>query len=173
MLKAQGIAAVGIDPTEPLLRTARERDPGGDYRNNRAEALEFADDSFDLVVSYLSLVDIPNIRQALPEMVRVLKPGGTLLIANINSFLSACANVGWVRDKDGGYLHYPLDNYLEERCQIVRWRAVRLETWHRPLSVYMSLLLGQNLQLVYFDEPLPQGARAFASAATVACPGTW
>jgi SAM-dependent methyltransferase len=157
MLRERGIAATGIDPTETLLRTARERDPEGDYREGRAEALEFVDASFDLVVSYLTLIDIPDIRQAIPEMARVLKPGGTLLITNLNGFVSACADVMWMRGPDGSYLHYPLDNYLDERSMWVSWRDIRLKNWHRPLSVYMQQLLAQNLKLTYFDEPAPHG----------------
>jgi ubiquinone/menaquinone biosynthesis C-methylase UbiE len=157
MLRARGIAATGVDPTVALLRRARERDPAGDYREGRAEALEFPDASFDLVVSYLSLIDIPDIRKAIPQMVRVLKPGGTLLIANINSFLTASGAARWVRGEDGTYLHFPLDNYLDERCDVVSWRAITLDNWHRPLSSYMKLLLEQRLRLVYFDEPVPHG----------------
>ena len=47
--------------------------------------------SFDLVVSYLTLVDIADFRTAIGEMTRVLKPGGALLIANLTGFTSACA----------------------------------------------------------------------------------
>src|SRR5262245_2652852 len=61
MLRARGIRVVGIDPTEALLARARMLDPDGDYRNGRAEALDFPDSSFDLVVSYLTLIDIPDI----------------------------------------------------------------------------------------------------------------
>jgi SAM-dependent methyltransferase len=160
MLRERGIAATGIDPTATLLQKARERDPSGDYREGRAEALDFPDASFDLVVSYLTLIDIPDIRQAIPQMARVLRPGGTLLIANINSFISACADVTWMRGADGSYLHYPLDNYLDERAMWVSWRGIRLRNWHRPLSLYMSLLLAQNLRLTWFDEPAPHGGDA-------------
>jgi SAM-dependent methyltransferase len=160
MMRQRGIAAIGIDPTARLLEQARARDPGGDYREGRAELLEFADASFDLVVSYLTLIDIPDIRKAIPQMVRVLKPGGTLLIANINSFLSASADAKWLRGENGAYLHYPLDNYLEERCDVVSWRAITLDNWHRPLSTYMKLLLEQRLRLVHFDEPAPHGGDA-------------
>ena len=45
-----------------------------------AEAMDFADESFDLVVSCLSLIDIEHADQAIAEMARVLKPGGTLLV---------------------------------------------------------------------------------------------
>jgi SAM-dependent methyltransferase len=157
LLRGMGIAVTGVDPTKALLRRARELDPAGDYHEGRAEALDFADASFDLVLTYLTLIDIPDIRKAIPQMVRVLKPGGTLLIANINSFFSASATARWIKGEDGAYLHFPLDTYLEERCDVVNWRAITLDNWHRPLSVYMKLLLEQNLRLTYFDEPAPHG----------------
>ena len=160
LLRKRGIAVTGIDPTQALLQKARERDPHGDYREGRAEALDFADASFDLVVSYLTLIDIPDVRKAIPQMVRVLKPGGTLLIANINGFISACADVTWVRGADGSYLHYPLDHYLDERVMWVSWRGIRLQNWHRPLSLYMNLLLAENLRLTFFDEPAAHGGDA-------------
>jgi SAM-dependent methyltransferase len=155
MLRDRGIAVTGIDPTQALLRRARELDPAGDYREGRAEALDFAVASFDLVVSYLTLIDIPDICKAIPEMVRVLKPGGTLLIANLNSFMTASGETRWVRSQDGAYLHFPLDTYLEERCDVVSWRSITIDNWHRPLSVYMKLLLAQNLRLTFYDEPAP------------------
>ena len=69
-------------------------------------------------------------------MVRVLKPGGTLLIANINSFISACADVTWMRGADGTYLHYPVDNYLDERVdvgELARHPAAQLASSVEPL----------------------------------------
>jgi ubiquinone/menaquinone biosynthesis C-methylase UbiE len=84
-LRSHNLQAVGVDPTERLIAEARRRDPSGDYRIGTAESLPFADTSFDLVVSYLTLIDIPDFRAALKEMDRVLTPGGTLLIANLNS----------------------------------------------------------------------------------------
>ena len=154
MLKACGVRTVGIDPTEALLRQARERDPEGDYRPGRAERLEFADASFDLVVSYLTLIDIPDIGAAIPEMARVLRPGGTLLIANLTSF--STAGPAWKQDA-AGTPYFGIDHYLEERAQWVSWRGIRIRNWHRPLSTYMSLLLGTGLQLRHFAEPAPQG----------------
>lgn len=156
MLAAEGIRPIGIDPTAALLAAARQRDPGGDYREGRAEALDFPDCAFDLVVSYLTLIDIPDIAAAIPEMVRVLRPGGTLLIANLASHVTAAAPQGWTRDADGTP-RFCIDNYLEERGDWVEWRGIRIRNWHRPLETYMALLLAQGLLLTHFAEPAPRG----------------
>ncbi len=155
MLQSRGIATVGIDPTPQLLHEARARDPRGDYRLAHAEQLPFGDARFDLVVSYLTLIDIDDFRTALNEMVRVLKPGGTLLIANLNSFTTASPD-GWSRNADGRPLYYPIDRYAEERQNWVQWSGIRVQNWHRPLSAYMSALLNHGLTLTFFDEPLPR-----------------
>src|SRR4029077_13489688 len=73
MLQANGIAVVGIDPTTAFIDAARRRDPAGRYELAQAEALPFPDASFDLVVSYLTLIDIDDFREAIGEMVRVLE----------------------------------------------------------------------------------------------------
>ena len=158
MLQGLGIQTAGIDPTPALIQRARELDPHGDYRMEAAEALGFEDGAFDLVVSYLTLIDIPDAAAAIWEMARVLAPGGTLLIANLNGYnTAACANdLGWMRLPDGrrGYV---MDHYLEEKVGWVEWRGIRIHNWHRPLSTYMSLLLGQGLQRTHFAEPPAHG----------------
>lgn len=157
-LRAAGLATIGVDPTPALLEQARKRDPDGDYRFGRAEALDFPDASFDLVVSYLSLVDVPDLSAGIAEMVRVLQPGGTLLIANLNGFVSAsiAEGGGWMNDQRGGEV-FGIDHYLDEQPKWFEWRGIRICNWHRPLSTYVALLLSHGLQLTYFDEPAPAG----------------
>jgi SAM-dependent methyltransferase len=157
MLRQRGIETIGIDPTAALLEEARRRDPGGHYRTGRAERLDFEDGRFDLVVSYLTLIDIPDFRAAIAEMTRVLRPGGSLLIANLTSFVSACVADGWIKDEDGRHLHFKVDRYLDEFPQWVEWEGIRIENWHRPLGAYMSTLLANGLALKFFEEPEPIG----------------
>ncbi|MEO8373876.1 MAG: class I SAM-dependent methyltransferase [Sphingomonas bacterium] len=151
MLAARGIRTVGIDPTEVLIDEAKRRDPEGDYRIGRAEQLDFPDGSFDLVVSYLSLIDIPDLPAAIAEMARVLRPGGSLLIANLTSFNTAAQRSFGARLG----LRPAVDHYLVERAEWVSWRGIRIQNWHRPLSTYMALLLGAGLELRHYAEPSP------------------
>ena len=155
-LRGLGVAAVGIDPTVSLLERARSLDPDGDYREAVAEALPFADAGFDLVVSYLTLIDIPDMDRAIAEMVRVLRPGGTLLIANLNGFATSQVGGKWQTLQDGSPA-FCFDRYLEERANWAEWRGIRIRNWHRPLSRYMSALLVNGMVLRHFDEPVPTG----------------
>jgi SAM-dependent methyltransferase len=156
MLGPLGIKAVGIDPTTALIAQARAQDPSGEYHLGKAEALDLANRSFDLVVSYLTLIDIPDIRTAISEMNRVLQPGGTLLIANLTGLVTAGPPNGWVHDQDGEARFY-VDRYMEEHADWFSWRSIRIQNWHRPLSTYMTLLLDQGLVLRHFSEPVPAG----------------
>ncbi len=153
MLRARGVDAVGLDPTQNLLARARSLDPGGVYVEGAAEALPFAEGAFDLVVSYLTLIDIPDIRSAIPEMARVLAPGGRLLVANLNGFTTAGTGLGWIRDASGAYVSFAMDRYLEERADWVEWRDIRIVNHHRPLGAYLQLFIDQGLTLAHFSEP--------------------
>ena len=154
MLRELGAEVVGIEPTEPLLRAARQRDSEGDYQQAYAENLPFNDAAFDLVISYLTLIDIEDFRAAIKEMVRVLRPGGKIVIANLTSMTTATPHLWW-RGKNDERLFWTLDNYTTERPEWVEWRGIRIVNWHRSLSAYMQAFLSHGLVLEYYDEPVP------------------
>jgi SAM-dependent methyltransferase len=146
---------VGIDPTAKLLDVARGKG-GADYVRGVAEDLPIANDRFDMVVSYLSLIDIPNAKLGLQEMARVLKPGGRLLIANLTGWVTASQeHGGWRRDASGATT-MTIDRYLDQHAHWGEWDGIRIQNWHRPLAFYMQCLLGLGLNMTHFDEPRAQ-----------------
>jgi SAM-dependent methyltransferase len=154
ILAAAGAEVVALDRTERMVRAANERRCGPEaVVRATGERLPFRDRSFELLVSYIVLVDIPDFRAAIREMARVLRPGGRAIVANL-SFMSV--NTGWVRDEAGRRMYYAMDNYLEERPVQLEWTDVRIVNWHRPLSAYMAAFLGAGLRLVEFLEPMPE-----------------
>lgn len=168
LLAGRGVEATGLDPTRALVDQARRRDGQGRYLVGEAARLPFGAQSFDLVVSCLSLVDIPEAPPAIAEMARVLRPGGRLLIANSNGFNTAGDgrdDLGWARTAEGAKAHFRIDGYLEERAQWIEWRGIRVRNHHRPLSAYMKLLLAEGLVLTHFDEPRPVAGAPAARAA--------
>lgn len=155
MMIDNGIEAVGVDPTEVLIRTARERNPTGDYQVGVAEKLDFPNASFDLVVSYMTLLNIADVRTAISEMVRVLRPSGRLLIANLSSFVTAGLN------SDGLFSRFPTSSYSEVSVKRVAWNGLNVDNWHRPFEMYFRLLIDEGLELRHFAEPLPIGSDTF------------
>jgi ubiquinone/menaquinone biosynthesis C-methylase UbiE len=81
-----GARLTGVEWSPAMLAIARRRaaDLGRqvDLRQGDAQALDFPAGSFDTVVCTFSLCAIPDDRQALAEMARVLRAGGRLLLAD-------------------------------------------------------------------------------------------
>jgi ubiquinone/menaquinone biosynthesis C-methylase UbiE len=155
-----GIEATGIDPTPSLIAHARTAQPHAHFLEGVAEDLPFEDESFDLVVSCMALIDIPDYQAGIAEMVRVLQRGGTLLIANLTSFKTSGTGPGldWQRNLLGQKTHFAANHYLEERVTWEEWQGIRVQNHHRPLSAYMRAFLGHGLVLTHFDEPRAVGA---------------
>ncbi|WP_239677556.1 class I SAM-dependent methyltransferase [Natronosporangium hydrolyticum] len=79
-----GVTVTGVELSPAMLAIAEQYAAGlglaTDLREGDAQALPFADASFDTVVCTLSLCAIPDHARAIAEMARVLRPGGRLLL---------------------------------------------------------------------------------------------
>jgi len=83
--RRQGAAlAVGVDFAQAMLDVAQQRrdaaDAGVTFVHGDALRLPFADRSFDAVTIGYGLRNVADIEQCLREMLRVLRPGGRLVI---------------------------------------------------------------------------------------------
>ena len=80
------VKLVGVDLSEGMLQLARRRAATArcEVELLRADGarLPFGDESFDAVVCTFSLCGFPDPRAGVAEMVRVLRPGGSLLLAD-------------------------------------------------------------------------------------------
>jgi len=72
---------VGLDVNAGMLAVARRKAPGIDWRQGRAEALPFDDESFDRVVSQFGLMFFEDRAAAIREMLRVVRRGGRVAMA--------------------------------------------------------------------------------------------
>ena len=78
----------GVDHSEDVLLTAHQVNRAlieqgrVELKHGSVSDLPFADDMFDLVTAFETTIFWPNLVNDLREVRRVLKPGGTLLIAN-------------------------------------------------------------------------------------------
>jgi SAM-dependent methyltransferase len=72
-----GVANVAaVDPSAPFVATCRARNPGVEVCEGRAEALPYADASFDVALAQLVLHFVSDRDAAARELLRVLRPGG-------------------------------------------------------------------------------------------------
>jgi SAM-dependent methyltransferase len=80
-----GAKVTGIDLTPELLERARENSRIAqkqiDWREGDVEALPFGDNEFDVVLSQFGHMFAPRPAVAIAQMLRVLKPGGTIAFA--------------------------------------------------------------------------------------------
>ncbi|MBV9655985.1 MAG: class I SAM-dependent methyltransferase [Acetobacteraceae bacterium] len=119
----------GVDISEPMLAKARRRVArlGLDHVDALdvmdAEHLSFPDASFDVVVAQYVVTAVPHPERALDEFVRVLRPGGELVITSRIGAESGFRGVaekalmpitGWL----GFRTDFPWDRYT-------RWAAAR------------------------------------------------
>ncbi len=95
------IRATGLDISAERVQEAKERNRGNEQANfvrGDAQAIDFASNSFDLVYARMLMEYLKDKEGAVKEMVRVCKPGGTVLL----------------QDLDGQLLwHYPEDPVVQ------------------------------------------------------------
>jgi ubiquinone/menaquinone biosynthesis C-methylase UbiE len=99
-----GVRLTGIELSPAMLeiavRRAAELGVKADLREGDAEELPFSDGTFDTVVCALALCSIPRPGQAVGEMARVLRPGGTLLLLDhVGSSWPPLRAVQWLAER--------------------------------------------------------------------------
>jgi len=86
-LARAGWTMTGADPSGGMLDVLRARSPEVTAVQASGTALPFPDDAFDVVLSVATLhhiADADDVRRTLAEMVRVVRPGGRVLVWDHN-----------------------------------------------------------------------------------------
>ena len=82
-LQKQGCTVTGIDLSDEMLAVARQKAPTATYMIADAEHLPFEDESFDAVTCAFGVRNFVHLEKGLSEMLRVLKPGGCMVILEL------------------------------------------------------------------------------------------
>jgi SAM-dependent methyltransferase len=165
-LAARGHRVTALDASPTLLRAAAERDPQSEYVLGSAEALPFADASFDLVVAYNVLIDVEDMPRAVREAARVLSPGGRMCVCVPHPVADAGR---WTSDAgdspfviDGSYLAARSFTETIERDGL----EMTFDGMAYPLVDYARALEHAGLLIEAIREPAPAaGATAGAEGA--------
>lgn len=90
-LAQQGKRVSAIDVNEKMLSKAREKAGKEgltiDFRLEDCSSLSFSDNTFDLVICALALAHVENPAIPLKEFIRVLRPGGHLIVTDLHPFV--------------------------------------------------------------------------------------
>ncbi len=116
----------GIDPEAQWIEVAKEKtrkktaNQQFQYQVGSAEKLPFQDNSFDIVTCQTVLIHLKDVSIALSEMIRVLKPGGLLAVAEPN-------NIAPLLVFNNLSIDEPIDNVLESiRFQMMCERGKKI-----------------------------------------------
>lgn len=82
-LLRQGCSVTGVDLSKEMMAIAKRKAPQAEYRLADAEHLPFGDASFDAVTCAFGVRNFVHLEQGLHEMLRVLKPGGRMVILEL------------------------------------------------------------------------------------------
>jgi len=125
------VTLTGIDLSDGMLELARARAGDGvTLRQADAHALPFDDASFDTVVCTLGLCAIPDPGVAIGEMVRVLRPGGRLILVDHVASTSRLARAAqWLLER----VTVPLagEHFLRRPLPMVQERGLEVERCER------------------------------------------
>ena len=84
-LRASGADVVGCDFSEEMLERARRKEPSARFEWADALALPYEDDAFDAATVGFGARNFSDLSRGLAEMVRVVRPGGRVVVLEITA----------------------------------------------------------------------------------------
>lgn len=150
-------SVLGLDISGKMLEVARGHQAASviEYRRMAMEDADFADGSFDVVLSSLAFHYVADFGALVRKIVRWLRPGGDFVFSCEHPVFTAEGPQDWYRDEQGNILHFPVDNYyIEGRRQAV-FLGERVTKYHRTLTSYVGALLSGGFTLTGLAEPQP------------------
>jgi SAM-dependent methyltransferase len=152
VLKGRGALVSAIDGASQMIALARRAGHDGIAYQvaDLTQRLPFDDESQDIVLANMVLMDIPTIEIAVEEFARILRRRGALVFA-ITHPCFFCSD--WVQE-GGVNLHKAVADYLSVRTESLELWGRTLH-FHRPLSAYFEELECNGFAVDALKEPRP------------------
>ncbi len=105
----------GLDKNEELIKALQHKYPDHYFNTVDLPHLdEFADNSFDFVVTFQVIEHIQDDHKFLSEAARVLKPGGKIFLTTVNKPYSLSRNPWHIREYHAGELKSLMQRYFSD-----------------------------------------------------------
>lgn len=160
MLARLGASVVAVDYSRNMLGIARERTESQldiVYKHGNMENLDLLEDaSFDIVVSNMVLVDLPQHELAIAEANRLLVSDGNFVFSISHPCFTPPTH-GWVKNEAGEKLFWKVDRYFEEIAYESPWPGAKNGPvqFHRTLSSYFRVVIESGFTVESLVEPSP------------------
>jgi SAM-dependent methyltransferase len=148
-LRELGHRVTGIDAAPSMVRLAYETGAYDDVIHADAAALPLDDETFDLVIAFMSLQDMDDADGAVRESARVLRRGGRLIAAIVHPFASA--HLGRSHDEQRPYFGIQTTIDTIDRDGV----AFTFHQVHRPLAAWVALVRDAGYLIEDVREPRP------------------
>jgi SAM-dependent methyltransferase len=149
-LQRQGHRVVGVDSSPGMIAAASELIPA---EVADAAALPFEDGAFDLVVAFMSIMDMDNMPAAVAETARVLEPGGRFCFAVMHPICFAGRFASKEPDARFVVSHSYLEPYRYDDVVERDGFRVHFAAMHHPLEDYSRALEAAELVVESLREP--------------------
>jgi SAM-dependent methyltransferase len=133
-LKTLGHKVIGVDSSPGMLTKARLKVPDAEFHEADLHQLPVPDDHVDVVVCCLALEHVPDLAPVLAEFVRVLRPGGHLVISDGRGLLPGAKRYPMLKGGRDG-------------------KSGSVQSWVHLTSDYLKAALPLRLQVRSCEEP--------------------
>lgn len=154
----QGAAAIlGIDLSEKMLQVAREKNTHRniEYRRMAMEDIDFAPDTFDVVISSLAFHYTPDFQEICRRISHCMAAGGSFVFSVEHPVFTAYGTQDWSYDEHGSRTHWPVDRYFDESKRDAVFLGEHVVKYHKTLTTYLNTLLQTGFSITGVVEPQP------------------
>ena len=166
ILARRGSRVTGLDGSTPIIERARAREAanplGITYQVCDATRLTMiADNAFDLVVSCMALMDMPDAAGAIREMARVVRRGGRCVILISHPCFDVPGASSWLAERKlshGKKVSRRVRRYRGTFDAWEQWSSdstLELHRYHRSLSWYFGAIRNAGMAVTMLEEPRP------------------
>lgn len=150
-------SVIGTDISEKMLAVANSKNnyPNVSYQQIAIEDIDFAANSFDIVLSSLAFHYIQSFTEICQKVKHCLASGGDFVFSVEHPVFTAQGEQVWIYDQQQKPLYWPVDHYFAEGKRQANFLGAEVIKYHRTLTSYINTLLQQGFRLTQLIEPQP------------------